>query len=282
MKYWLIAILSVIVFFAVACDSDNTSYDSEVATGKLIINIAGNNNITNGDSTRSLTPQEAASVADTYTVYVWNDKNKFSASSRESDDGSIPEINLPVGEYSVTVLAGVWMEKDAVLNVTSAHPAICGVGSTSVTIIPSETTEATVILDSISMEISNLPESAGVGDLITVTASIDFKDSHLKNYADMFVIYKDGEYFSRITTSPNALYTSASSSAVISFDQTGTYTIQFGPWGIRFYDNGEEVFGTNYTLGPIGIPEYDKFFEEKQITIFPQSSNLSVSVQWKN
>lgn len=276
MKKYLVAFIVFSIFLFSSCNQsglDNTD-TTEYGSLKIILPIS-----------KTLTNAEASTVADTYTVYAWSENGYvYKVSSRDSENGEIPQINLPVGNYKVLVCAGVYVGKNAVINITDAHESLCGSGDTQVTIIPSAITEATVYLQAPSCSIGELPTSVGVGDMVTFSAEIDFGNDMLMNYSDMLVIYKDGEYFGRISTNPAKIYSKASGSAdyVVS-ETTGTFSFQYGPWGIRIYDEWIDGFyGITYALGPIGIEDYDSIFDAKQITVYPQSSNLQVAINWKN
>ncbi len=247
--------------FLVAC----TNNPSNSSIGYLKVSF---------DNGRGLTNSEASQLANTYAVIIWDSaKNVRNTDSRDYD-GEIPIIPLPSGTYTIMVVAGV------------NGPNYIGSGFVeSVSITAGETTEASVTLKvpTIGFE---FPEEVDCNSDYRVKVSFDPNNTRL-------AFYNVGEF------EKNGVVESNSSLNIVRKIDVNVWTTAPGypsensiRWIapiIYVYDPYLASFqiplktgssNDQWSLAPIGIPDYDALFSTHLTKISASDRGLSLTIKW--
>ena len=247
--------------FLVACTND----PNKASVGYLKVSL---------DDGRGLTNTEAAQLANTYAVIIWDASKSVRNTDSRDYNGQIPIIPLPSGTYTIMVVAGV------------NGPNYIGSGFVeSVSITAGETTEASITLRVPSIDYE-FPEDEYCNSNYRVRVSYDPNNTRLA-FFNVGEFEKNGVV--EANSSPNLIrkidvnnwttapgYPSENSIRWIApiIYITDPYLANFAV-PLKTGSNNDQ-----WILGPVGLSYYDALFSTHTTKISESDRGLSLTIKW--
>ena len=264
----LLFLILVMLVFLASCSS---SAEDKRGRGTIRICLPSNNN----DSSKSLTNSQAASVADSYVVEILTQNGGYAYGGRITPSEN--EIILPAGTYTVAVMAGV-NQNDFI--------SFCGSGyAESVVVEDKKTTSVEIELIVPSLEIEYLADDVTLypnytNDIQLFTIEFDSHNPYVFAYGSASIYDYTKHDESVITCNYNGNCNSAFTETVVVSNNKGPKSI--GKYYYGFAGQLHMNVDYSYCIAPLGIEDYDAFFEPHEFEIVQYPSGMEITLSWKN
>ena len=257
--------LTIAMILMVGCDSKVSSVTTD--TGFLEIVFPNNS--------RSLLNSEAASVANTYCVVVWNSDGNIVTVNSKLHNGEIPLISLAAGTYKVIGFASYCDDETATI-VGAGYVANVIVESNKTTDVEITLSAPTVVVDvpatAYESETINIPCYTSFGNNPIVLSGgyyyLKNSDGSIKNQGgltdssiDVLMPLTEGEYYIDVHFDGHIQIIDE----WFAYGLSGIVSFEGWSWGI--YKVSSE------------FEEYNNLFHQK-ITVLKRPTSLSVSFKW--
>ena len=266
--------------------SQSTIEKKDTGTGFIQIELP----IAQNETARTLSNAQAASAADYYSVYIHGGGYGYSSELNVSGN----RIALPVGSYVVVVLAG---------RIYGAYTYLCGSGyAESVVVEANKTTNVEIELEVPTLEIDYLAETLTLypdysEDLPLFTFRFDSHNPYvsLNSLGMMYDYYRNDsavvvnrEWFPSFQEAEAYLATINETYSVENVSwpaAVGEYCYGYaGGSPVVVLYNGRPITTDTrgYSLGPLGIDDYDVLFESHKFEIKQYPTGINLQLSWKS